>query len=153
MGMQKKTTGRAGREAAPAPVFSQNPLEVVLPDPMPLFGDGREGRLVVVFRAATIGDADGLLADQLLREYLQALIDHPEPPLALLFYASGVRLTLDGSPVLDHLRSLLERGTDLLACRSSLSSIAPGRQPAVGRAAPLAHLIDQMRQAHVLLWP
>jgi len=151
--MQKKTTGRIGREAAPAPVFSQNSLEVLLPDTLPVFDGGRDGRLVVVFRTANVGDAGGPLSERLLKEYLQALLDHPEPPWAVLFYGSAVQLVLDESPVLDLLGRLAERGCELLACRSSLAELAAGRQPVVGRAAPLGQLVDRMRHAGTLLWP
>jgi hypothetical protein len=151
--VQKNECGRAGKEAAPVSVFSPNSLEVLLPDPRMEFGSQHESRLVVVFRSEYAGEGDPLVGSILLAEYLQALLDHPVAPLALLFYHSGIRLVLDGSPVQDLIHKMAGRGTEILACRTSLLLLAPGQQPFAGRAASLAELIDRMRQASHLLWP
>jgi hypothetical protein len=151
--MQKKASGHAGKEAAPAPIFSQNALEVLLPDPLMEYGGHRDSRLVVVFRSENAGEGDPVVGRILMAEYLQALLDHPEPPQALLFYHSAVQLVLEDSPFQDHVRKIASRGTEILACRTSLQLLAPGQQPCIGRAVPLATLIDRMRQASQVLWP
>ena len=151
--MRDALKGRTGKETAPAPVFSHATLGVLLPEPVLDFSAGGAGRLVVVFRSEYIGEGDPQLGGKLMQELLQALLDHPEPPRALLFYNSAVRLTQADSPVCGQLRQLSERGSALLICRSSLQALLPGHQPVVGRTAAFAELTDEMRQARQLLWP
>jgi hypothetical protein len=142
-----------GCEPAQATLLTQNPLAVLMPETLLEFGGSREPRPTVIFRSEYTGEGDPVLGRRLTNEFVQALLDHPEPPQALLLYHSGVFLALDTSPVIDMLRQLMNRGSDILVCKTSLQYLAPDRLPAVGRPAPLAELIDRMRQAHLLLWP
>jgi hypothetical protein len=140
-------------EPAPAAPLSQNALSVLLPEPLLEFDGIHDARPTVVFRSKHAGEGDPYLGSQLAAEYLEALYNHPEPPQTLLFYNSGIFLTLESSPVLELLRHLAKRGCEVLVCKTSLQALAPARQPAIGQVAPLAELIDRMRQAKCLLWP
>jgi intracellular sulfur oxidation DsrE/DsrF family protein len=134
-------------------MLKSQPLNVILPDPLLAFTPGSDQRLTVVFRSERAGEDNPVLGDRLMIEFCQALLAHPDAPQALLFYNSGVHLVLDGSPVLDIIRQLAGRGSEVLACRTSLQLLAAESQPAVGRAAALAELVERMRQASLLLWP
>ncbi len=134
-------------------VLAQNAIDVVLPEPLMAFSRNHEIRPTVVFRSETMGEGNPVLGDQLMTEFLQALLAHPEPPQTMLFYNSAIHLTLDDSLALDAIRSLNARGAEVMICRTSLQMQAPGCQPAVGRIASLAELTDRMRQAQLLLWP
>jgi len=135
------------------PVLNQQPIGVILPEPLLEFTSGGESRPTVAFRSEHIGEGNPVLGDQLMAQFLEALLAHPEPPLAMLFYNSAVYLTLDDSPVLDTLRKLADRGCEMLVCKTSLQMLSPGRPPAVGRPAAMAELTDRMRQARQMLWP
>lgn len=134
-------------------VINPNSLGVVLPVPMLDLTHSSEVRPTVVFRSEFAGEGDPILGDQLMAEYVKALLIHPEPPRAMLFYNSAIRLILEDSPLLEPIRQLASRGSEVLICRTSLQMLAPGQQPAVGNAAAMAELIDRMRQARLLLWP
>lgn len=136
-----------------APVINQNPMGVLLPEPLLEFSQGSESRPTVVFRSEHLGEGNPVLGDQLMKEFIQALLQNPEPPQAMLFYNAAVYLVLDDSQVLEAIRQLAARGCEVLACKTSLQLLMPGRSPAVGRAAALAELTDRMRQARQLLWP
>lgn len=136
-----------------AQAISQRPMSVLLPEPLLEFSQGSEARPTVVFRSEHLGEGNPVLGDQLMKELFQALLAYPEAPQALLFYNTAVYLVLDDSLVLDAMRQLAARGCEILACKTSLQILAPGRTPAAGRAAPLAELTDRMRQARQLLWP
>jgi hypothetical protein len=135
------------------PLTSSEPLAVLLPDPLPDFDHPGEQRPTVVFRSECAGEGDQELGRRLAGEILQALRDHPEAPQALLFYNSGVRMAIGGSPSLDILAQLQVRGSEILVCRSSLTVWTTDGEPAVGKSASMAELVDRMRQARVLLWP
>jgi hypothetical protein len=145
--------GRAGQGTSARGNTSESTLEFLLPEPLFTFNDSQDSRPTVVFRSRYMGDGGQVLGERLVKEFLLALLAHPEAPRAILCFGTAVQLALDDSPYLDQLHQLAERGCEILICRTSLQSLAPGRQPSIGRAAALAELVDRMRQAHLLLWP
>ncbi len=124
--MPDKKTNRASHKAGTAKVLSQSPLGVLLPESLLEFSSSSEPRPTIVFRSEIMGEGDFELGAQLLSEFFQALLAHPEPPLALLFYNSAVKLVLKGSAVLDAISKLSSRGCEVLACRTSLQKLALG---------------------------
>jgi hypothetical protein len=68
-----------------------------------------------------IGQGDPELQQLLASKYFQLLLDDGKIPAAICFYTDGVKLTCEGSPVLDALRGLQERGTPLIVCSTCLN--------------------------------
>ena len=67
-----------------------------------------------------MGSADPELQRTLLRKYLLLLQENGQLPGAVCFYTSGVKMVIEGSPVLDVLHSLEERGVRLIVCKTCL---------------------------------
>jgi len=67
-----------------------------------------------------MGSADAELQHVLLRKYLLLLQENQTLPGAICFYASGVKLVTEGSPVLDVLESLAAQGVRLIVCKTCL---------------------------------
>jgi hypothetical protein len=134
-------------------VLNHSTIGVVLPEPLLEFARSHETRPTIVFRSESVGEGNPVLGDQLMAEFLQALLAHPEPPQAMLFYNCAIHLTLDDSLVLEPLRQLAARGCEILVCQTSLQMLAPESEPAVGKPASMLELTNRMRQAHLLLWP
>jgi intracellular sulfur oxidation DsrE/DsrF family protein len=67
-----------------------------------------------------MGVADPALQQTLLRKYLQLLLENSTLPGAICFFASGVKMVVEGSPVLDLLQSLEARGVRLIVCKTCL---------------------------------
>ena len=67
-----------------------------------------------------MGVADQALQHTVLWKYLLLLQENNTLPGAICFYTSGVRMVVEGSPVLDVLQSLEARGVHLIACRTCL---------------------------------
>jgi hypothetical protein len=53
-------------------------------------------------------------------------------PGAICFYAGGVKMVVDGSPVLDQLRALEEKGVRLIICNTCLQYFGLREKVAVG---------------------
>ncbi len=151
--MSERKSSKAARNHLAAPVISQNPLGVLLPEPLLEFSPGGDPQPTIALRSEHLGADNPVLGDQLTAEFLQALLRQHEAPQALLLYNTAVNLVLDTSPVLEAIRQLAARGCAVLACKTSLQILAPGQLPAVGRAVPMAELTDRMLQAPRLLWP
>ena len=67
-----------------------------------------------------MGAADAELQHALLRKYLLLLQENGTLPGAICFYTSGVKMVIEGSPVLDVLQSLETHGVRLIACKTCL---------------------------------
>lgn len=67
-----------------------------------------------------MGAADQALQHTLLRKYLLLLQENNTLPGAICFYTSGVKMVVEGSPVLDALQSLEARGVRLIVCKTCL---------------------------------
>jgi intracellular sulfur oxidation DsrE/DsrF family protein len=67
-----------------------------------------------------MGAADPALQHALLQKYLLLLQDNNSLPAAICFYTSGVKMVVEGSPVLDVLQSLEARGVHLIVCKTCL---------------------------------
>ncbi len=57
----------------------------------------------------------------LVGKYLDLLAQQIELPAAICFYTEGVRLVVEGSPVIESLRALEEKGVRLIICSTCLN--------------------------------
>lgn len=75
---------------------------------------------VVLITRNGMGHADPALAHRLAGSYLDLLELEDRVPAAICFYAEGVHLACEGSPVLEALEDLAKRGVELLVCGTCL---------------------------------
>ena len=75
---------------------------------------------VILINNDGMGAAEEVLRHKLLRIYLMMLQENGLYPGAICFYADGVKMVVEGSPVLDLLRSLEEKGVRLIICTTCL---------------------------------
>jgi hypothetical protein len=75
---------------------------------------------VVLVNNDGMGGAEEALRHKLLRVYLTMLQENGLYPGAICFYANGVKMVVEGSPVLDLLRALEEKGVRLIICSTCL---------------------------------
>jgi len=68
----------------------------------------------------TLGRGDDALGAVLVEKFFTLLADEPVIPETVFFFNTGVRLCVEGSPVLPYLRAMKGRGVDLLACGTCL---------------------------------
>jgi hypothetical protein len=67
-----------------------------------------------------MGAGDSALQHTLLRKYLLLLQENNTLPGAICFYTIGVKMVVEGSPVLDVLQSLESQGVRLIICKTCL---------------------------------
>ncbi|MBW2636644.1 MAG: sulfurtransferase-like selenium metabolism protein YedF [Deltaproteobacteria bacterium] len=78
------------------------------------------GPTVVVFPSDRMGRGDDELGGVLIRSFLYALGEVSPKPDTLIFFNAGVKLTVQGSEVLDDLQALEEEGANILVCGTCL---------------------------------
>ncbi|HUI85224.1 MAG TPA: DsrE family protein [Candidatus Binatia bacterium] len=102
--------------------------------------EGSKSVLVQVTRDG-MGTADPELQRSLLRKYLLLLKDNGTLPGAICFYASGVKMVIEGSPVLEVLQSLEAHGVRLIVCKTCLDYFGLLEKARVGTVGGMGDII------------
>ena len=102
---------------------------------------------VVVFNNDGLGHADEALRHRLAANYLRTLGELGCRPQAVLFYAAGVKLVVDGSPCVAELRQLADAGVPLLACRTCLDFYGLMDKVVVGEIGNMLRIVEAQGKA------
>ena len=92
------------------------PAEVVAAAPASLAGP-----TVLLVKSEQMGIGDDELGGVLMRGFFHTLLELDEPPATIIFLNSGVRLVVEGSPVLEDVQALESHGIEVLACGTCLN--------------------------------
>jgi len=78
------------------------------------------GNIVVYLNSRFVGTGDEALGSILMRSFLKTLLELETKPSRLILINSGVWLSSEGSDVLETLKTLSERGVEILSCGTCL---------------------------------
>lgn len=90
------------------------------------------GPTVLFISAWAIGRGPEELQDVLIRGFLHTLNEVSPLPDTIIFINTGVKLTVENSPVLEDLQALEEQGVEILICGTCLNYFGLTEQVAVG---------------------
>lgn len=121
------------------------------PEPQPL-AVGRavpaSGSLVLVVSSEFMGRGEheelGLV---LVRAFFHTLGEVEPVPDTIIFYNSGVKLVVEGSPVVEDLQALADRGIEVLACGTCLSYYELMDKLAVGEVSNMYSIAETLLSA------
>jgi selenium metabolism protein YedF len=105
------------------------PEKAVAPAPV---AERPVGPTVVLIPSDGMGRGDDELGAILIRAFLHTLNEVEPLPATMVFINTGVKLTAEGSLVLDDLQALKERGVEILACGTCLGHFELKEKIAVG---------------------
>jgi len=94
-----------------------------------------------------MGEADFELQSKLINTYFRLLNENDILPAVICFYADGVKLVVDGSPVLDTLKSLEEKGVRLVLCNTCLNFYGLAEKVQVGVVGGMGDIIEAQVKA------
>jgi selenium metabolism protein YedF len=98
-----------------------------------------------------MGNAEMGLTQRLLQTYLSLLDEHNELPAAICFYTEGVKLVVEGSPVLERLRSLENKGVRLIVCSTCLDYFGLREKVEVGIVGGMTDIIEAQWRAEKVI--
>jgi len=91
------------------------------------------GPLVLVVPGETMGRGESEeLGGILIRSFFHTLLEAERRPEVIVFFNTGVRLVVEGSPILEDLRALAGQGVQILACGTCLGYFNLKDRVAVG---------------------
>jgi len=112
---------------------------------------GAVGPLVVLIPSDGMGRGDEELGGILMRSFLHTLNEVEPLPSTIIFLNSGVKLTVEGSVVLEDLQALEQRGVGLLACGTCLDFYGLKDSTAVGHISNMYSIAETLLGAAKLV--
>lgn len=111
------------------------------------FDEKNNNSLVIVITSDKFGMGDDTLGETLMKSYLYALSESDKLPTDLLFLNSGVKLTSEGSLVLDSLKKLKERGVNIASCGVCLDFYKLKEFLVVGEITNMYAIVEKMNNS------
>ncbi len=107
--------------------------------------------VVILVTNSGLGNGEKGLREKMMGVFLSTLDTFPQPPGKILFYTDGVKLVVEGSPVIGELKKLEEKGVHLIACGTCLDYLGLKDQLVVGEIGGMAAILEAMLEAEKVL--
>jgi hypothetical protein len=101
-----------------------------------------QARTVIMINGDGMGQASPELRHKLIKTYLGLLDLEDRLPAGIFFYAEGIKLVLDGSPVLPELEALAAKGVHLGVCGTCINHFDVGNLVRVGTVGTMKDLVE-----------
>jgi len=103
-----------------------------------------DNNLVILVSKLVLGSGDDKLGEILMKSYMFALSESDKIPKTLIFVNGGVKLTTEGSNVIESLKSLEAKGTEILSCGTCLDFYNLKDKLLVGEISNMYTIIEKM---------
>lgn len=107
----------------------------------------RIGTHVVLVGKDKMGEGNDQLGEALIKGYFYTLTEMEPFPRAIMFLNSGIRLTIEDSAVLEHLRTLEMQGVEILSCGTCLDYYNVKDKLAVGGVTNMYTIVELMHKS------
>ncbi|RGN00243.1 sulfurtransferase-like selenium metabolism protein YedF [Fusobacterium mortiferum] len=112
-----------------------------------------EENTVVVIDSLHMGKGDAELGRILMKGFIYTLSEMEELPKTILFYNEGVKLAIDGAESLQDLKSLEERGVEILSCGTCLNFYGITEKLRVGSVTNMYTILERQMKATRVIKP
>lgn len=102
---------------------------------------------VIMFDKDKMGHGNDELGDVLIKGFIYALTELDTLPSTLLFINSGIRLTTEGSSVIEDIKTLEERGVEILSCGTCLDYYNMQDKLRVGGVTNMYMIVEKLMNA------
>lgn len=133
------TAGEEFPAEEPAPVPSSTCCEDVADEQVILIGTDQ------------FGEGSEELGRLLMRNYLHTLTSRLDFPQKIIFINSGVKLCVEGSPVIEELEALQNKGTEIFVCGTCLDYYRLEEKLAAGNVSNMHEITDLLAEAKRVL--
>jgi selenium metabolism protein YedF len=105
------------------------------------------GPVVAIIRSDQMGQGEEALGHVLMRSFLHALTEVADRPDIMIFFNTGVRLTVADSEVLEDLQALEKNGVEILICGTCLDYFNLKGKIVVGQVSNMYTIAETMLAA------
>lgn len=103
--------------------------------------------IVLLITNEGMGHSTVELQHKLIGTYLRLLDESNLLPSAICFYTDGVKLVVEGSPVLEQLKSLEAKGVHLIICSTCLNYLGLEERVQVGIVGGMTDILEAQWRA------
>lgn len=93
----------------------------------------------------TMGSGDDLLGKILMKSFIYTVSETRPFPSSIVFYNGGVRLTIEGSEVLDDIINLEKAGVEIISCGTCLDFLEIQDKLAVGSISNMYTIYEKLK--------
>ena len=108
---------------------------------------------IVVIDSDKMGDGDEEFSKTLLKGFIYALSSQDIPPAKILFYNTGVRLTIEGSASIEDLKVLEKAGAKIYSCGACLNNYGLTEKLSVGEVTNMYDIVSYLMEADLVIRP
>lgn len=102
---------------------------------------------VILITRDGMGSADLTLQHKLLDTYLNLLLENGSLPVTICFYTEGVKLVVEGSPLLERLSQIEQRDVRLIICSTCLNYFGLTEKVRVGIVGGMSDILEAQARA------
>lgn len=106
---------------------------------------------VILINKNGMGHAEEALQLTLISKYLELTLQYGSLPAAICFYADGVKLVVEGSPVLAQLTALEEQGVRLIVCSTCLNYLKLTEKIKIGIVGGMGDILEAQAKAEKVI--
>lgn len=110
-----------------------------------------ERSIVLLVTNDGLGNSAKELQHLLAQTYFRLLHEHDLLPAAICFYTEGVRLVVDGSPILETLAELEVKGVRLIVCSTCLNYLGLTDKLRVGIVGGMTDILEAQWKAEKVI--
>lgn len=111
------------------------------------------GPFVIVFAENKMGRGNDELGSVLVRSFIHTVLQEKQKPDMMIFYNTGVYLTLKGSDTLEDLKEIASAGVEFLVCGTCLNFFEVKERLGVGIVSNMYDITGAMSRAGRLVIP
>ena len=102
---------------------------------------------IILITRQGMGSADVPLQQKLLDTYLHLLMEDKTLPSAICLYTDGVKLVIEGSPLLERLSQIEQGGVRLIICSTCLNYFGLSEKVRVGIIGSMSDILEAQKRA------
>ena len=106
---------------------------------------------IIIVNNNGMGKADEKLQQTLFAKYIELIQQNGELPAAFCFYADGVKLVCEGSPVIEQLRKMEAAGVRLIVCSTCLNYLNLHDKVQAGIVGGMGDIIEAQTKAEKVI--
>lgn len=110
--------------------------------------ENEKSGLSILVASNLLGNGDEKLGETLMKVYINTLAETDTLPENLMFLNSGVKLTCEGSDVLDSLNALKNKGVNIISCGACLDFYNLKENLKVGEIGNMYQIIEIMNTSN-----
>lgn len=108
---------------------------------------------VIAITSERMGSGDDELGARLMTSFFRTIVLLEPAPAAVVFYNAGVKLAMEDSPVHEHIRELIEKGTGIYLCSTCINHFGIKERLPVGSFSDMYQILNILKDADQIIRP